>query len=436
MYKQILNLFLLLILSFAAKASTVTTDLSPDSTKTLSGSSSSWFSIDLNLDGIEDYNFSWSGGRFGTSLYCYGPSGNELAVLSSGSTTLSVIDSNTLISSSHAWASAAGIGCTVTPDFTDAGDKFIGVKFMAGTSAYYGWIHISFTSSQILTIMSYAYENVSGKSIYTPSSSTALRPGADFTTTTTTTAMATTMIFTDISSNSPLSWTWTFTPATVTFMGGTTATSQNPQVQFGSAGKYTVKLKCSNTAGSDSITKTDYMTVIGKPAAAFSAGTVTTDTKTTVPFTDMSTNTPTAWLWTFTPATVTFMGGTSASSQNPQVQFNATGKYTVKLKASNTSGSDSTTKINYITVVPPTGIKLYGPGDEFSIFPNPAHTSVTIENPGEGILDILDISGKVQWSAPVQHTTMQLDISSLPKGHYTLRVSNGQGVVNRKLIVQ
>lgn len=352
MYKYILNLLLLLTLSFAAKASTITTDLSPDSTKTLSGSGSSWFSIDLNHDGIEDYNFSWYGGRFGTSLYCHGPSGNELAVISSGSTPLSVIDSNTLVSSSHAWTSAVSPGCSVTPGFTDAGDKFIGVKFMAGTSTYYGWIHISYTSSKTLTVMSYGYENVSGTSIYTPSSSsTALRPGADFTTTTTTTDMATTMTFTDISTNSPGSWTWTFTPATVTFMGGTTAASQNPQVQFGSAGKYTVKLKCSNTAGSDSITKTDYMTVTDKPAAAFSAGTVTTDTKTTVPFTDMSTNTPTSWLWTFTPATVIYIGGTSATSQNPQVQFGAPGKYTVKLKATNASGSDSMTKTDYITVI-------------------------------------------------------------------------------------
>jgi len=69
-----------------------------------------------------------------------------------------------------------------------------------------------------------------------------------------------------------------------------------------------------------------------------------------VNFTDLSTNTPTSWTWTFTPSTVTFLSGTTAASQNPEVSFDAGGYYTVELEATNTVGSDSEIKNDYINV--------------------------------------------------------------------------------------
>ena len=70
----------------------------------------------------------------------------------------------------------------------------------------------------------------------------------------------------------------------------------------------------------------------------------------TVIFTDISTNTPTYWSWTFTPSTVTFINGTDAHSQHPEVLFNNTGDYTVELFVSNPLGNDSEIKTNFITV--------------------------------------------------------------------------------------
>ncbi|WP_052598499.1 T9SS type A sorting domain-containing protein [Aureispira sp. CCB-QB1] len=69
-----------------------------------------------------------------------------------------------------------------------------------------------------------------------------------------------------------------------------------------------------------------------------------------VTFTDNSSYTPTSWTWTITPATFTFVGGTNANSQNPQVSFTAAGTYNVQLNASNATGSDLETKNGYITV--------------------------------------------------------------------------------------
>ena len=58
---------------------------------------------------------------------------------------------------------------------------------------------------------------------------------------------------------------------------------------------------------------------------------------------------PTAWLWNF-GGTGACAGATGATAQNPLVSFGATGSYTVTLTASNSNGSSSITKNNFVTV--------------------------------------------------------------------------------------
>jgi PKD repeat protein len=87
------------------------------------------------------------------------------------------------------------------------------------------------------------------------------------------------------------------------------------------------------------------------PVANFTASNTTPCVGATVNFTDISTNTPTSWAWTFSPTSVTYVGGTTSASQNPQVQFNTVGPYTVTLVATNASGNDSEIKTNYIIPV-------------------------------------------------------------------------------------
>lgn len=84
----------------------------------------------------------------------------------------------------------------------------------------------------------------------------------------------------------------------------------------------------------------------GAPVADFSANITTIAVGGSVNFTDLSTNTPTTWAWTFT-------GGTpgSSSQQNPQnIVYSTAGTYTVSLTATNGTGSDTETKTGYITV--------------------------------------------------------------------------------------
>ncbi len=59
---------------------------------------------------------------------------------------------------------------------------------------------------------------------------------------------------------------------------------------------------------------------------------------------------PTQFKWAFTPASVTYVGGTADTSQNPSVRFNAKGNYTVKLIATNANGADTLVQNNMVYV--------------------------------------------------------------------------------------
>ena len=81
------------------------------------------------------------------------------------------------------------------------------------------------------------------------------------------------------------------------------------------------------------------------PVAAFSASSRTICAGLTVNFSDLSTNTPTAWSWTLTGASPSV-----STSQNPSVTYNTAGTYPVTLLAGNSNGSDAETQTGYITV--------------------------------------------------------------------------------------
>lgn len=162
-------------------------------------------------------------------------------------------------------------------------------------------------------------------------------PVADFSGTPTSGDRTLTVNFTDASTNTPTSWAWTFGD-------GGTSTSQNPSHNYTAAGTYTVALTATNAAGSDTKTRTNYITVNPiVPVADFTADTTSGEQTLTVNFTDTTTNSPTSWAWSFGD-------GDTASTQNPSHNYPLQGVYTVSLTASNVDGSDTNTKVGYITV--------------------------------------------------------------------------------------
>src|SRR6202008_88726 len=156
-------------------------------------------------------------------------------------------------------------------------------------------------------------------------------PVANFTASATNITAGGSTNFTDLSTNNPTSWAWTFT-------GGTPATStaQNPSgITYATAGCYQVKLIATNSAGSNTKTTACYINVTASggtaPVANFSASSTNITPGGSTNFTDLSTNNPTSWAWKLT-------GGYPATSpsQNPSgIPYSTAGCYQVKLIATN-----------------------------------------------------------------------------------------------------
>ena len=86
------------------------------------------------------------------------------------------------------------------------------------------------------------------------SASAADTPSANFTSNVTNGSAPLSVQFNDTSSNTPTSWNWNFGD-------GNTSTEQNPVHNYTKAGTYNVSLTAGNDAGSNTTTKTNYITV-------------------------------------------------------------------------------------------------------------------------------------------------------------------------------
>ncbi|MEM6964472.1 MAG: PKD domain-containing protein [Bacteroidota bacterium] len=140
--------------------------------------------------------------------------------------------------------------------------------------------------------------------------------------------------FLDESSDNVSNWNWSFP-------GGNPATSteQNPVVSYDTPGTYAVTLEASNTWNSNTLTQTNYITILGEPTAGFSFST----NGFSVDFTNNSDN-ATSYNWDFGD------GNTSTEIQ-PQHTFANDGTYTVTLNATNTCGTVTTQET--ITILTP-----------------------------------------------------------------------------------
>jgi PKD repeat protein len=144
-----------------------------------------------------------------------------------------------------------------------------------------------------------------------------------------------TVNFTDQSTGSITSWSWTFGD-------GGSSTSQNPSHQYTSAGNYTVTLTVTGPGGSDGETKTNYITVSVPPTAGFTGSPTSGDVPLTVNFTNQSSG-ATSYSWNFGDSQ-------TSTATNPSHTYTSTGTFTVTLTATNSCGSDQEVKTNYITV--------------------------------------------------------------------------------------
>ena len=164
-------------------------------------------------------------------------------------------------------------------------------------------------------------------------------PTAAFTASPTSAATGTNISFTDSSTGTPTTWAWTFGD-------GATSSSQNPQHPYSAAGPYTVSLTVTNANGSNTLTRTNYITIsTPAPAADFSASKTNPIAGEQITFTGTLTGgTATGWAWTFGD------GGTSNVGPTVSKVYNAAGTYTVTLVVTSASGNTTVTKTSYIVV--------------------------------------------------------------------------------------
>ena len=168
-------------------------------------------------------------------------------------------------------------------------------------------------------------------------------PIADFSVDVTTGIVPLSVNFTDLSQNFPSSWSWDFGD-------GNSSTLQNPSHVYTAVGSYSVTLDVTNVSGTSQFelpTPIDVLPV--PPDADFSADVTSGVTPLAVQFTDLTTLSPSIWLWKFGD-------GTTSTLQNPAHVYTEPGVYHVVLKVIAPTGKDLERKLNFIQAGLKTGI--------------------------------------------------------------------------------
>ena len=184
-------------------------------------------------------------------------------------------------------------------------------------------------------------------------------PAAAFSASPTSGAAPLNVAFTDTSAGSITTWSWKFGDGTT--IVGNTITDRNPSHTYSAAGTYTVSLTVTGPGGSNTATKTNYITVSASPPAAdFSASPTSGVAPLNVAFTDTSTGSITSRSWNFGD-------GTTSTLQNPSHTYSAAGTYTVSLTVTGPGGSNTATKTNYITVAASDSSTIYEDAEDGTI---------------------------------------------------------------------
>ncbi len=312
-------------------------------------------------------------------------------------------------------------------------------------------------------------------------------PVADFTSDKTTVVVGQDVQFTDLSSNDPTSWSWSFP-------GGTPASStvQNPVITYNTLGPYSVTLTATNAEGSDIETKVDYITVTNTAAYCASQGnsnayewitqvdiggfTNASDASGYSDYTSMQINlTPgSSNALTLTPQ---FVGKARREFWRIWIDFNSDGDFddadeqvfvannkkaavtgTLNIPSNATGqtrlrvtmkygGSPSACEtfaygeVEDYTVNFNGGTTSTAPADNFDvrIYPNPARDVLNLYIAGHSeniTVQIYNSMGSVMESFTMESIDKQIDLSRYSKGIYFIRINDGGKVMLRKFIVR
>ncbi|MEM1321706.1 MAG: S8 family serine peptidase [Bacteroidota bacterium] len=133
------------------------------------------------------------------------------------------------------------------------------------------------------------------------------------------------------------------------------------------------------------------------PVSAFTVSQLSSCPGEEIQLSDNSFNSPTEWLWEFSPAnSVVFLEGTSAASPNPKIYFTSEGLYSVSLTTSNSFGSNQTTSVSFISIFEGMNMPVK---EDFELPTALASRSWTVNNPDDfiswAILPVIGKSGTI-----------------------------------------
>ena len=142
-----------------------------------------------------------------------------------------------------------------------------------------------------------------------------------------------TYVFNDLSTNTPLAWTWDFGD-------GSTSDIQNPTHTYNIPGTFNICLTVVNEVGEN--TSCQSLTVILIPDANFEVVEVS---NTDYQFNDLSTNNPTNWVWTFGD-------GNTSNDQSPSHTYTTAGNFEICLTVANVAGSTNSCQMVSVILAP------------------------------------------------------------------------------------
>ncbi len=144
--------------------------------------------------------------------------------------------------------------------------------------------------------------------------------------------------FTDNSTGSPTSWKWDLGNGTVSYL-------QSPSTTYFSPGKYTIKLIIKSPLGSDSVSKTNFITINALPQPLFTVS----DTTGCFPLRDYFTDQSAAKEGVITKWEWDLGDGSLSNVQHPTHIYTGPGLYNVILRITNSAGCVNTlSKPQYI----------------------------------------------------------------------------------------
>ena len=317
------------------------------------------------------------------------------------------------------------------------------LKVYAGNANQNGYTDGAGTNARFEDLSGIVYDNKNGLFYVVDMGNNVVRsilpslaPVCSFTASTTSATKGQTVILTNTSINKPTNFKWTISPSNYTLLNSTKLTDSVVYLSFSQAGTYSVKLYVSNLSGADSLLKSNHIAVSSvtvAPIADFMASDTTPLLTDIISLIDLSKNTPTQWTWRISPSTFNWMNATDSNSKIPNVQFTATGKYSVTLIVTNASGSHTSSKRDYISIQS-NGIFTQNI-PTFLVYPNPSFDHFNLELTESSRIVLYDVFGTLLKAMELSAGVQKIAVDDLASGAHTLHVINGKGLQSQMIIV-